>query len=121
MMSVTYVPVALLNKSNFCWVEGAEHASSGNMSRSMAKQKFRITNWRSHNKALILRGTITFWRDGEAIQAWYESATPSLRGRPQRYSDLAITTALVIKRVFRLTDPAGLNCPRKLDSYLLDG
>ncbi|WP_249743535.1 transposase, partial [Escherichia coli] len=38
-----------------------------------------------------------------AIQAWYESATPSSRGRPQRYSDLAITTVLVIKRVFRLT------------------
>ncbi|MGD1775613.1 IS1 family transposase, partial [Klebsiella pneumoniae] len=37
------------------------------------------------------------------IQAWYESATPSSRGRPQRYSDLAITTVLVIKRVFRLT------------------
>ncbi|MDI5568583.1 transposase, partial [Salmonella enterica subsp. enterica serovar Kentucky] len=35
--------------------------------------------------------------------AWYESATPSSRGRPQRYSDLAITTVLVIKRVFRLT------------------
>ena len=34
---------------------------------------------------------------------WYESATPSSRGRPQRYSDLAITTVLVIKRVFRLT------------------
>ncbi|MCY2874572.1 IS5 family transposase, partial [Klebsiella pneumoniae] len=30
-------------------------------------------------------------------------ATPSSRGRPQRYSDLAITTVLVIKRVFRLT------------------
>jgi hypothetical protein len=28
---------------------------------------------------------------------------PSARGRPQRYSDLAITTVLVIKRVFRLT------------------
>ncbi|MFG7704948.1 IS5 family transposase, partial [Klebsiella pneumoniae] len=41
--------------------------------------------------------------DDEAIQAWYESATPSSRGRPQRYSDLAITTVLVIKRVFRLT------------------
>ncbi|MEP8488035.1 transposase, partial (plasmid) [Enterobacter asburiae] len=37
------------------------------------------------------------------IRAWYESATPSSRGRPQRYSDLAITTVLVIKRVFRLT------------------
>ncbi|UNB81906.1 transposase [Klebsiella pneumoniae] len=33
----------------------------------------------------------------------YESATPSSRGRPQRYSDLAITTVLVIKRVFRLS------------------
>jgi hypothetical protein len=54
-------------------------------------------------KPLINRGSITFWLDDEAIQAWYESATPSSRGRPQRYSDLAITTVLVIKRVFRLT------------------
>ena len=56
-----------------------------------------------HNKALINRGSITFWLDDEAIQAQYESATPSSRGRPQRYSDLTITTVLVIKRVFRLT------------------
>ena len=70
---------------------------------SVAKQKFKITNWRNYNKALINRGSITFWLDDEAIQAWYESATPASRGRPQRYSDLAITTILVIKRVFRLT------------------
>ncbi|WP_270037606.1 transposase [Klebsiella pneumoniae] len=38
----------------------------------------------------------------------YGSATPSSRGRPQRYSDLAITTVLVIKRVFRLTLRAAL-------------
>ncbi|HEO1743192.1 TPA: IS5 family transposase, partial [Klebsiella pneumoniae] len=57
----------------------------------------------TYNKALINRGSLTFWLDDEAIQAWYESATPSSRGRPQRYSDLAITTVLVIKRVFRLT------------------
>ncbi len=68
----------------------------------MAKQKFKITNWPTYNKALINRGSITFWLDDEAIQARYESATSS-RGRPQRYSDLAITTVLVIKRVFRLT------------------
>ncbi|WP_162007397.1 IS5 family transposase [Klebsiella pneumoniae] len=74
-----------------------------NADRSVAKQKFRITNWPTYNKALINRGSITFWLDDEAIQAWYESATPSSRGRPQRYSDLAITTVLVIKRVFRLT------------------
>jgi hypothetical protein len=73
-----------------------------NADRSVAKQKFKI-NWPTYNKALINRGSITFWLDDEAIQAWYESATPSSRGRPQRYSDLAITTVLVIKRVFRLT------------------
>ncbi len=69
-----------------------------NADRSVAKQKFKITNWPTYNKALINRGSITFWLDDEAIQAWYESATPSSRGRPQRYSDLAITTVLVIKR-----------------------
>nr|UGK56699.1 IS5 family transposase ISPan1 [Escherichia coli] len=74
-----------------------------NADRSVAKQKFKITNWPTYNKALINRGSITFWLDDEAIQARYESATPSSRGRPQRYSDLAITTVLVIKRVFRLT------------------
>jgi heme-degrading monooxygenase HmoA len=41
----------------------------------VAKQKFRITNWPTYNKALINRGSLTFWLDDEAIQAWYESAT----------------------------------------------
>ncbi len=69
----------------------------------MAKQKFKVTNWRNYNKALINRGSVTFWLDDEAIRAWYEPATHTSRGRPQRYSDLAITTVLVVKRVFRLT------------------
>ncbi|CAH3585629.1 hypothetical protein AI2694V1_1324, partial [Enterobacter cloacae] len=69
----------------------------------VAKQTFRITNWRHYNKALINRGSVTFWLDNEAVKAWYETATPPSRGRPQRYSDLAITTVLMIKRVFRLT------------------
>ncbi len=69
----------------------------------MAKQKFRITNWKAYNKALIERGSLTFWLDEEVVQALYEPAKPTSRGRPPRYSDLAITTVLVIKRVFRLT------------------
>ena len=56
-----------------------------NTDHSVAKQKFRITNWSTYNKALINRGSLTFWLDDGAIQAWYESATPSSRGRPQRY------------------------------------
>jgi hypothetical protein len=69
-----------------------------NADRSVAKQKFKITNW-PYNKALINRGSITFWLDDEAIQAWYESATPSSRGRLSAIL-IAITTVLVIKRVF---------------------
>lgn len=72
----------------------------------MAKQKFKITNLPTYNKTLINRGSLTFWLDDEVIKAWYESAMPSSRGRPQRYSDLAITIVLVIKRVSRLTLPA---------------
>ncbi|EKS7764879.1 IS5 family transposase [Edwardsiella ictaluri] len=69
----------------------------------VTKQTFRSTNWHNYNKALVNRGSVTFWLDDEAIQAWYESATPAARGRPQRYSALAITTVLVVKCVFRLT------------------
>ncbi|NUE65566.1 IS5/IS1182 family transposase, partial [Escherichia coli] len=37
-----------------------------NADRSVAKQKFKITNWPTYNKALINRGSITFWLDDEA-------------------------------------------------------
>nr|QUW41318.1 Mobile element protein [Klebsiella pneumoniae] len=40
-----------------------------NSDHSVAKQKFRITNWSTYNKALINRGSLTFWLDDEAIQA----------------------------------------------------
>ncbi|CAI1582088.1 IS5 family transposase [Serratia fonticola] len=69
----------------------------------MAKQKFKITNWTAYNKALINRGSLTFWVDESAIQAWYDEPKASSRGRPQRYSALAISTVLMLKRVFRLT------------------
>jgi hypothetical protein len=68
----------------------------------MAKQKVNVSNWSNDNKALINRGSVSFWLDDEAIQAGYEPAIHTSRGRSQHYSDLAITTVLVVKRVFRL-------------------
>lgn len=81
----------------------ARDAAPDNGGSLVTKQKFRITNWHTYNKALINRGSMTFWLDDEAIKAWYETATHSAQGRSQRYADFAITTVLVIKRVFRLT------------------
>lgn len=69
----------------------------------MAKQKFKITNGATYNKALINRDSLTFWLDESAIQAWYDEPNTSSRGCPQRYSELAISTVLMLKRVFHPT------------------
>jgi len=69
----------------------------------VAKQAFKINNLNVYNKALVNRGSLTFWLDESAIQAWYDEPKTSSRGRPQHYSELAISTVLMLKRVFGLT------------------
>ncbi len=69
----------------------------------MAKQKFKITNWPAYNNALRQRGSLTVWLDESAIAAWTEDARPEGRGRPLHYTDMAITTVLMVKRVFHLS------------------
>ena len=68
----------------------------------MAKQKFKITNWPAYNKALRQRGSLTVWLDESAVAAWTDSTRPEGRGRPLHYTDIAITTVLMMKRVFNL-------------------
>lgn len=74
----------------------------------MAKQKFKITNWPAYNRALRQRGSLTVWLDESAIAAWTDSAQPEGRGRPLLHTDMAITTVLMIKRVFNLSLRASL-------------
>jgi len=69
----------------------------------MAKQKFKITNWPAYNKALRQRGSLTVWLDESVIAAWTESPAPERRGRPLHYTDMSITTVLMMKRVFNLS------------------
>ncbi|WP_244142950.1 transposase [Vibrio sp. B1ASS3] len=44
---------------------------------------------------------MTFWIDEETIAEWKQNRQGK-RGRPRRFSDLAITTALMVKRVFSM-------------------
>ncbi|ENK2325673.1 IS5 family transposase [Vibrio vulnificus] len=67
----------------------------------MPKPRYKTTNWKQYNKALINRGSLTFWIDEEAICQWKQSKQ-NKRGRPRQFSDLAITTALMVKRVFSM-------------------
>lgn len=69
----------------------------------MAKQKFKITNWPTYNKALRQRGSLTVWLNESVIAAWTDNTTPAHRGRPRHYTDMAITTVLMMKRVFNLS------------------
>jgi hypothetical protein len=62
----------------------------------VAKQTFKITNWATYNKALIHRGSLTFWLDESAIQAWYGKPNTSSPGRPQRYSDAGMPESVRI-------------------------
>src|SRR3954469_14044120 len=65
------------------------------------KQRRRVTNWAEYDAALRQRGSLTVWFTEEAIAAWEGEARPTPGGQPH-YSDLAITTALTLKAVFRL-------------------
>ncbi len=58
----------------------------------MPKPRYKTTNWKQYNQALINRGSLTFWIDEEAIAEWKQNKQGK-RGRPRRFSDLAITTA----------------------------
>ena len=67
----------------------------------MPKPRYKTTNWKQYNKALINRGSLTFWIDEEAIAKWKQNKQGN-RDRPLQFSDLASTTALMVKRVFSM-------------------
>ena len=65
------------------------------------KTHYRVGNWRVYERALVSRGDVTLWLSPDARAAW--GVPPSGRpGGQQRFSDLAIETALTLRLVFRL-------------------
>src|SRR5688500_1912525 len=63
--------------------------------------KRRVMNWSAYNEALRQRGSLTMWFTDDAIAAWKAAQRTTPGGQPH-YSDLAITTALTLRAVFRL-------------------
>ena len=68
----------------------------------MGKARHNMSNWRQYNRALINRGSLTFWIDEQAIEQWYCNQHHGRRGRGFQYSDSAIETALMLKVYFGL-------------------
>jgi hypothetical protein len=65
------------------------------------RQHHRVTNWPEYDAALRQRGSLTVWVTEAAIAAW-RAEPRTTRGGQRHYSDLAITTALTLRAVFRL-------------------
>src|SRR3954465_9542502 len=64
-------------------------------------QQHRVTNWAEYDAGLRARGSLTVWFTAEAIEAW-RAVPRTTRGGQPCYSELAITTALTLRAVFRL-------------------
>ena len=65
------------------------------------KQRHRIRNWAEYDAGLRARGSLTVWFTPEAVERW-RAETRATPGGQRTYSDLAITTALTLRAVFRL-------------------
>ncbi len=62
---------------------------------------YRVTNWAQYDRALVRRGDVTLWISEDAVAAWKPTPT-GRRGAQQKFSDLAIETALTLGQVFKL-------------------
>ncbi|CAB1255157.1 transposase [Vibrio cholerae] len=68
----------------------------------MAKPRYKTTNWKHFNQTSVNDGSLTFWIDkDDAIQLWKQIMQENRRS-PRLFSDLALTTAHIVKRVFSL-------------------
>ena len=72
------------------------------VSKKKPKPQYRIRNWRHYNSALTSRGSLTLWVDQTALDQWPCAAKPDHRGRPLKYTDMAIHCCLLLRAVFHL-------------------
>ena len=63
------------------------------------RARYRVENWGAYDAALRRRGDLTVWVTPEAIAAWTPPKT-GRRGRPARYSDIAIEAGLMLRLAF---------------------
>mgnify|MGYP000977552136 CR=1 FL=1 len=71
--------------------------------RSRPKPLYRVKNWTEYEKALVQRGSITFWMTDGFEKRWMYVGEKQ-RGSQFDYTDQAILVMLTVKEVFHLTN-----------------
>ena len=77
------------------------HKANAGRRHHIPRPKRRVTNWAAYDAALRRRGSLTIWFTDEALASWRAAPRTTPGGQPH-YSALAITTALMLRAVFRL-------------------
>ena len=67
------------------------------------KALYRVKNWSDYDKALVQRGSITFWMSDDFEKTWMYAGEKQ-RGSQFDYTDQAILVMLTVKEVFHLTN-----------------
>jgi len=67
------------------------------------KALYHVKNWTEYDKALVQRGSITFWLSDDLETTWRHTGEKQ-RGSQFDYSDQAILVMLTVKEVFHLTN-----------------
>ena len=70
---------------------------------SRPKTLYRVKNWPEYEKALVQRGSITFWISADFEKTWMYTGEKQ-RGSQFDYSEQAILVMLTVKEVFHLTN-----------------
>jgi len=70
---------------------------------SRPKRLYRVRNWPEYEKALVQRGSLTFWLTDDFEKVWLYAGEKQ-RGSQYDYSEQAIEIMLTIKEVFHLSN-----------------
>ncbi|ATF08688.1 Mobile element protein [Candidatus Enterovibrio altilux] len=65
----------------------------------MNKFRYKITNWKKYNQALINCDSLAFWIDEKAIQLWNRTKQNN-HVKSRSFSDSIMTAALMVRCVF---------------------
>lgn len=69
----------------------------------LGKDKYKVKNWSSYNAGLKNRGSLTVWVEGDVANGWKHTRQGAAkRGGQRRYSNLAIETCLMLRKVYNL-------------------
>lgn len=74
------------------------------MSEGEQQQDRKIKNWPEYNRALVSRGSLTFWFDEDIQSVWFHKKEGKTgRGLDKTFSDTALQTCLMLRLHYKLS------------------